>query len=253
MSGVKGCKVLTYEESHKIIGGELYKICTICKNWFPCTKDNFYSTTKNTKYEGFKVVYSTYCKTCEKARNIEYFKKHREQYSKNSHKCYIQPHIKAKYIERANKQRESGYNREWERNNPDKVKEYREIYSNKKHTINNKEWISCKQYFNNQCAYCGLPIEEHYFTRLGITKLGDLHKEHVDCNGEGDLSNCVPACKKCNCGKHKDNMEEWYGKQEFFNELKLKKIYKWLNEDYEQYIIEKKPRKPYTHKNKEVM
>jgi hypothetical protein len=76
-----------------------------------------------------------------------------------------------------------------------------------------------------------------------------LHKEHVNCNGEGNLSNCVPSCKSCNCSKHTDNMEEWYRKQTFFSEDKLDKIHKWINIDYQQYIQEHKPRGKYTKKD----
>ncbi len=32
----------------------------------------------------------------------------------------------------------------------------------KKHRLSKQEWKSCKEYFNNECAYCGLPIEEHF-------------------------------------------------------------------------------------------
>ena len=66
-----------------------------------------------------------------------------------------------------------------------------------------------KKYFNNECAYCGLPLSEHYFTRKGVTKLGDFHKEHVDHEGLNDLSNCVPSCSECNSEKNKKIFEKW--------------------------------------------
>jgi len=124
-------------------------------------------------------------------------------------------------------------------NNPDKVKEYGKRYSNKAHTISTKEWQSCKEYFNYDCAYCGIHIEDHYFTRLGITKQGDFHKEHVNHEGKGDLQNCIPSCGKCNNSKYTEDMEHWFKGQSFFSNDKLNKIHKWINEDYKQYIIEK--------------
>lgn len=121
------------------------------------------------------------------------------------------------------------------------------MYSNKIHKINKKEWTSCKEYFDNECSYCGLPLKEHYNKVAGELKHTDFHKEHVNCNGSDGLNNCVPSCKRCNTSKHTENMEEWYKRQVFFDEDKLNKIYHWINEDYEVYIEEHKSRKDTIH------
>ena len=102
-----------------------------------------------------------------------------------------------------------GEYKEWQQNNPELMKKYREDrHLNKQHKIFKKEWINCKEYFENCCAYCGIPIEEHYNKFAGEIKLTDFHREHVDCNGENDLSNCVPSCKDCNSSKHNSSLEE---------------------------------------------
>jgi hypothetical protein len=158
---------------------------------------------------------------------------------------YDHSEIKSKALrENSKRQRETGYQKQWQHNNKDKLKEYNNTYSNKAHKINNKEWVDCKEYFDNSCAYCGMSEIEHKEIYNQ-----QLHKEHVDCNGSDDLGNCVPSCKRCNTSKHQFDIEEWYKKQEFFSEEKLDKIYKWLNEEYKLHIQEHKPKQKYTRKN----
>jgi len=111
---------------------------------------------------------------------------------------------------RKKKFRDNGGQNNWYKNNPDKVRGYSQDRGKKNHTISKKEWDACNKYFNYECAYCGLPIIEHYFTRKGITKLGNFHKEHVIHDGENNLSNCVPSCGSCNSKKWKFSLEEWY-------------------------------------------
>lgn len=95
-------------------------------------------------------------------------------------------------------------------------------------TLSPEEWQETLDYFNNSCAYCG-------------TTDADLHRDHVIPLSKGGFyvqSNLVPACKFCNSSKHAHDMSEWYTKQPFFSESRLKKIYKWTrlkpNSDIQQ-------------------
>jgi hypothetical protein len=93
-------------------------------------------------------------------------------------------------------------------------------------------------------------LEEHYNRFAGELRLTDFHKEHVDCNGSDDLSNCVPSCKTCNSSKHTEKLEDWYAENNsIFNKDRFDKIHKWLDNDWQEYYIEKKPRKKYTKKD----
>lgn len=224
-------KRIPYKECHKEIDGVLFKKCNQCNEWFPCNTDYFYKHNKNTSDGLFPN-----CKTCEKKRSSQWARDNYDRHSIYTKRDYIKR--KDKYIESSNKQRKKGNQKIWRQNNPDKIKDYRELYSNKAHNITPKEWISCKEYFSFTCAYCGMSEEEHKQIYNQ-----QLHKEHVNCDGEGDLQNCVPSCKPCNTSKHTENMEEWYKRQEFFNKQSLEKIYKWRNKDYEQYIMKHEPRK----------
>ncbi|MEH7116174.1 HNH endonuclease [Neobacillus vireti] len=133
---------------------------------------------------------------------------------------------------------ENGKNKQWQQENPDRMRGYRiKREMHKTHTISNREWEDCKKYFNHRCAYCGLKIEEHFTKYKGVEKLGDFHKEHVDHSGANDLSNCVPACRTCNSLKNVFELEDWYNKMnDNFDQDRLEKIHKWLNEDYLKYI-----------------
>jgi hypothetical protein len=230
-----------YQKYHKEINGELYKCCSKHTeyfpnedSWFPCTLDNFYK--RNTR-DGL----STYCKKCESKKNHQWGKENKDKRHTYVRRDYLKHNGRKDYYKALSKRLiDNGHRKEWEQNNPEKIKQYR-LYreQNKTHKISKKEWLDCKEYFNNECAYCGLSIEEHYIRRNGELKLGDFHREHVQHDGANDLSNCVPSCKICNSSKGTYKLEDWYINQEFFNEDKMNKIHKWLNEDYKLYINSK--------------
>jgi hypothetical protein len=205
---------IPWEENHKEIDGILYKKCAECNQWFPCNDKYFHKHACNKKDGLFP-----YCKPC----NIKQATGHNRKYDK---------------IENY---------RKWQQNNPDKIKDYREKHG--EHRMSSQEWKDCKEYFNNECAYCGLPVDKHYNRFKGEMRLTDFHKEHVDHQGANDLSNCIPSCKACNSSKHTEKLEDWYSRQAFYNEEKLDKIHNWLNEDYKLYIKEPKPKKIYTKRD----
>jgi 5-methylcytosine-specific restriction endonuclease McrA len=97
--------------------------------------------------------------------------------------------------------------------------------------LKSKEWISCKQYFNYECAYCGMTEEKH----KELYKQ-QLHKEHAFPNGANDLSNCIPACKSCNSLKSNYEFIDWYNQEnERFSEERIHMINRWLENDYKQF------------------
>lgn len=227
---------LSYEDCHKEIDGVLHKLCKICEEWFPSTQDNFYP--KKTK-EGL----SPYCKKCESNKNHQWQVDNRERYN-TYYKDNHSPKMRAYYRELSRKRRANGEIKKWQENNKDKLKQYGEKRQHKNHKISKQEWESCKEYFNNECAYCGLPLDKHFNMFAGEIKLTDFHKEHVLHEGNNDLSNCIPSCKLCNSSKHTERLEIWYAKdKEFFSQDRLDKIYQWLNTDYKLYIKEPKPNK----------
>ena len=210
------------------------KKCSICGKWFELDEVNFY---KNKNAKNNKIYYHPYCKSCEKIKNTEYQKNNRDKKSKYNYNESHRPEREINRKEASKKRRLDGKVREWRQNNPDKIKVYTSIYSDKKHNIPLAEWEACKEYFKDSqgewsCAYCGMTERDHK-----IKYKQRLHKEHVDCNGEGTLQNCVPSCRGCNTSKRKSDMKEWYVCQSFYSDLRLTKIKAWTNEDYKQFNV----------------
>jgi len=235
---------IAYLENHRTNdGGQLEKHCNRHYKyfpnenpWMPCTDEYFYKNKSSTK-DGL----NTWCKKCASKSsyevnqvNYERFLEGEQRYRKTE-KCNIAD--RAKYLRR----KEEGYPQKWRANNPDKLKEY--VNNHRDHDILESEWIACQEYFNNECAYCGLPSEEHSANRKGKEFIMDFYKEHVDCEGYNDIRNCVPACRSCNSSKREKTLEEFF--ERTFNknltEDRYNKIIDWIGEDYKQYIIDKPP------------
>lgn len=194
------------------------------------TSQNFYNHNKS------KDGLFPYCKKCHKLKSSKWQKDNPEEYNDIREKHFLTEKFKVWNKNNSRKNRETGIQLNWQRDNPIKVKGYGLKYLSKKHKINIAEWEACKKYFIHRCAYCGLAIEDHWIQYDGVIKLGDFHKEHVDDNGANNLSNCVPSCKECNSSKHKFLFDNWYLQQEFYTQERYDKITKWTIEDHKLYI-----------------
>jgi hypothetical protein len=221
---------IPYEQNHKIIDSVEHKKCSICEEWFPMDTDNFYKNKAN-RVDGF----NPYCKPCtsKKSRKWELENKHKfyedkkeyaRQYALREDRRELRRQAMRSFTER-------GKRKEWTSSNKDKMRKYSLKRKNKNHDISKSEWDSCKEYFNNSCAYCGLTFEEH---KKEFNQ--DLHKEHVEHEGSNDISNCVPACKTCNSIKNIKKFQDWYNEENPVYMLeRFNKINKWLTNDYKQY------------------
>lgn len=203
------------------------KKCKICNHEFEANLENFYKNSKN------KDGLHSYCKECMKKKSKKWMKDNDERYREKMHERAVRrwerPENKEYQREWSKVQRENGYLKDWQENNKEKLAEYREVREmNKKHEISNDEWNACKEYFNHECAYCGIDEDK------SIELYGQqFHKEHVDHDGKNDISNCVPSCKSCNSKKWKYKFEDWYSQSNnIYDEGRLIKILKWLNGDY---------------------
>lgn len=206
------------------------------KTCFQCGKtksvEDFYSQNK-TKTTGEKYVYyPPNCKECTIKNSHRWQQRNPEKHLASNRKFYKNNGELARKNskERNARWRDGGGLRKWQKTNKDKLQVYKE--SHRHHNISAEEWITCKEYFNNSCAYCGLPTDEHYIFRLGEKVKSDLHKEHVEHNGENDITNCVPSCKSCNSSKSTFSLEDWYIEENSnYCEDRLHKIYQWLEND----------------------
>jgi hypothetical protein len=229
-----------YEEYHKVIDEILYKKCATHEEifkeekWFPCTNEYFYKNDKN-KSDGI----SPTCKECEKKRARKWAIENPEKKRESVRKNRKAPETRAYHRKKGKRQRDTGWRAEWEKKNKDKLYEYSQNRKHKKHDITNLEWEACKKYFDYKCAYCGLPLSEHYRTYAKKLQKIDFHKDHADNKGKNDITNCIPSCGTCNDSKWKFTLDEWYNKNNInFTQERLDKIIKWLMEDCFQYIEE---------------
>jgi hypothetical protein len=140
----------------------------------------------------------------------------------------------------------NGYYKKWNKENPDKLKAYSQKRVKKNHIITKDEWIACKNYFGNTCAYCGMTEEEH--RQIFNT---DLHREHVIDDGRNDIKNCIPSCSTCNNNKKRRTLNEFYNpKNKNYTYERYYKIYMWMRYDCKKYAQKKKPKGKYTRKAK---
>lgn len=223
---VKKKSSVSYEDNHKLINGIEYKLCSDCRDWHPMNDEWFYKNKSSS--DG----YYAYCKECTKIRTGKWARENRDKRLIYLKKNNATPERKKKNREQHWKRKDRGYFKEYYEENKEKFKGYNEDRRAKNHDIDKQEWLGCKEYFNNSCAYCGVSLDEHKQIYNE-----DLHKEHVIYDGKNDLSNCVPACKSCNSSKHIALLEDWYNEtNENFTKDRLNRIYKWLDEDFKKFI-----------------
>ena len=237
-----------YNKNHKITeDGEILKLCNKHRLYFPlenewlsCTEEYFYKNKSN-KSDGL----NTWCKRCTVQKAYEWKAENPEKFRIAELKMEAKQERILGNRKRSAQQRKEGKQAEWQRNNKDKINGYiTNKLQHSTHNIIDKEWNSCKNYFNNCCAYCGLPITEHYRMYSGQLQKSDLHKEHVDHYGTNGLENCVPACLNCNSQKWEFTLDEFYNTEnKNYTELRYNKILKWLHGDYKPFMIIKKERK----------
>jgi hypothetical protein len=189
--------------------------------------DEYFYKNKSSKIDGF----NPYCKECTKRRSMKWQKDNWDKLLGYMKKENAKPERKLKHQELYWERKEKGYFKDYYDENKDRFKEYNENRKSKNHDISKQEWIDCKTYFNNSCAYCGMSIEEH----KEIHKQ-DLHREHVEPYGANDISNCIPSCKVCNVRKKLLSLNDWYNESNInYTNERLLRINRWLNEDHKKY------------------
>jgi hypothetical protein len=224
-----------------------------CKKWYPSTEEYFYKQKSESKKNGITYKLSSWCKKCTKKNNSKWQKKNNEKLLEYYKKYYYESNGKKYKTENSLRRRLNGKHKAWLQSERGKayMKEFsKQRREHKTHEISETEWVNCKEYFKNSCAYCELHISEHFVMRSGELKHMDLHKEHVDDKGSNDLRNCVPSCAKCNSSKYAHTLDEWYTPNNpNYTQERYDKIIQWLNSDVKQFIEEKKTKKKYKNKN----
>ena len=234
-------KKYNYSLTHRInVNGKEEKYCTGCETWKLMDLDNFYNGSY-TLNDGFHPQ----CKECAKEKAKINKRNNKERYSEYDRQYRNRDNNKEIMNERSrqwmidNREYSKNYIEAWRKSEGGRI--WCNAYTNDRskqhlHKISEKEWIDCKTYFNNCCAYCGMPLELHKEI-VGQ----DLHKEHKDHDGANDLSNCVPACRLCNSTKHDKNFDDWYNKSNpNYTKVRYNKIIRWTTKDHKKYLKSRK-------------
>lgn len=225
---------LHYDNNHKVIKGIKYKLCTNPKHnkFLPMNLDNFYKQSATP--DGF----SSWCKQCKLDYQNEYREINREQVLEGkkqwNYKNKEKVNRRSRDWAKENPERNKQNIKNWYEDNPGKSRQYNK--NHRIHDITKTEWEKELEVFDNKCAYCGTSEEEN---KLKYKER--LHKDHADHEGYNDLRNAIPACTICNSYKWQYDMEEWFRKQKFFTEKRLKFILWWTTEGYKGYIENKPP------------
>lgn len=179
------------------------------------------------------------CKSCTKQISNAHGNANKEQRKKNRRKWYLEnkeyDNYKSRQWQKENRERKREYDRQYYQLNKEKFVGYNNNRREINHNITDTEWLACKEYFNFQCAYCGLSEEDH---KIFVGQ--QFHKEHVIVNGRNDLKNCVPSCRNCNCQKWEFSLNNWYNKSNpNYTYERYVKIYNWLRFDCHKHLERK--------------
>ena len=199
-----------------------YKTCNVCGKRLINNIENFYTAISN------KDGLTKDCKECNRRKTQIYKMKNRKKVLE--HQAKYRKNNKEKVIESNLNYRKNNILKERER-----ARKYHQTPRGKALSIINchkkkarlkgvkadftiEQWIACKQYFDNSCAYCG-------------SKISQLELEHVTPkikNGGFTASNILCACRKCNNSKSDKYFIEWYPGQNFYSEVRNNSITSYL-------------------------
>lgn len=176
-------------------------------------------------------------------QNKEYYKKNKEklnnkrkEYYENNKEKELETNKKyqQEHKEEILKQRKEHYernkeelkekSREYRKNNPHIVFnnhiKRRKLEETQGEGISKDQWIEMMEFFNWECAYSGMQLNKDNRSIDHIIPLNN--------NGENNIWNCVPMLMNYNSSKNDSDWLEWYVQQDFYNEERLNKIYKWI-------------------------
>ena len=171
-------------------------------------------------YEDNKEYYKQYYKD-NKERNKQHYEDNKEYYKR--------------YYE-DNKDKILEYNKQWHKNNPEKVfnkhNRRRSKLENQGRGINKEQYKECNEWFDWKCAYSGEKMESNNSTNGRTLD----HIVALDNGGLNEPWNCIPMKKGYNTSKHiTENVLNWYLEQEYFDIERLNKIVEWQVYAYEKW------------------
>lgn len=257
----KECEGHTFLDKH-VYNPQPFKNCSNCGKEYPYTLEYFRKSKNNfsgigsicnmchnesgRKYrtENIDLIKLRYQEKCKENKEViklkqkEYAIKNKEHIKKRQKEYYLQNRErlieKSKFYREAKPElyantRKRYYN---ENKNSEHTKILKAITKHKRRSreknlvssYSKQEWVKCKSYFRNKCAYCGKE-----------TTLQQDHFIALSKGGEYTINNIIPACSNCNYSKRDKDFFEWYPKRESYSKEREKTILKYLNYDTKTY------------------
>jgi 5-methylcytosine-specific restriction endonuclease McrA len=148
----------------------------------------------------------------------------RNYYQENADRlCEYQQNYYQENVERIHEQRQNYRQTSKGKNSYMRCEQKRRAIENKCHSLPYKQ-EDILNLFNGECAYCGNKV------KLSLDHFIPLTKGGSDVKG-----NLLPACLSCNSSKGNKDAIDWYKKQPFFNQKRLKQILKILGKTESNY------------------
>ena len=180
--------------------------------------------------------------------NKNYFKKYRDE-NKEQIKEYCSKKSKEIWADEEKREKSKERINTWRKENAERIREYRQnnkerdshktrewhkteqghilrinatnrYRAKKKQLLNNftkEQWIFCKEYFNQECAYCGEK-----------KKLAQEHFLALNNNGTYTVDNILPSCTSCNSSKTTHKFYDWYPKYAHYSKERVTKIERYF-------------------------
>jgi len=142
------------------------------------------------------------CTKCLNLKSYEEYHKHKRTVDRLQDVCKTCRNLERRIRYFTNHAKEIFWSRAFKRNNPLVVKQQNERYRarklNAEGSHSNKEWIQCKNDYDNKCVYCNK-----------VTKLEKDHLIPLTKGGSDYITNIVPSCRSCNASKNNKLVNEF--------------------------------------------
>jgi arsenate reductase-like glutaredoxin family protein len=189
----------------------------------------FYSQNKYSKKRGHYIYYNPECKECKKKKSFEWIQDNRERFREINLNYFSTE--KGKQNRRKRKETQSTYYKQWCKENPNWMREYsqnrRAAKKNLEADFTSDDWQECLEYFDHECAYCGISEKEH-LEQFG-KQLSQDHFIPLIEDGTYTKDNIIPSCSSCNSSKRTRSFFDWYPNHQNFSEESLSKIIYYLS------------------------
>lgn len=189
--------------------------CKECLSLY--SKRRWLAITQSDEYELFREKQNE----LHREYNKRHYQKNRESILEYKRNYYMSNLEKMRSISKKTREKNKETRKMRAKKHRDTIKDKIRVYKQGRHSLKHQlpstltltQWEDTKQYFNNECCYCGqtLPLTQDHF--IPLNHGGGYTKENI-----------IPACRACNCSKSDRDFIKWYYSRDYYSidrELKI--------------------------------